>query len=304
MRHFIALSLMFILSITSFGQEVQTKPQQVKPKVVVKTKKLAKTKPKIKVKPKVTVIEAATKDGKAVTLKSNGTWEYVKAEAVAKASPTPVEKPSPTPAEKSSPTPTATPTPSANPNPVTKPSPVIVAEKNPVPKPTPNEKTKAFLMSKECDLTMKDAPVIRGLKLGMSREEADRIIPLDRVRYLDSSAITAYPQYSKSAGFENVYQVSAQFFEEKLSTLEIVYDPNAIKWKDAKEFAENLAQNFNIPYRFWKFNVKQPSVSEMRCRDFSIAIDSAQNELRLEKRTEIQSSVQIKKEDVKKVFKP
>lgn len=300
MRHFIALLLMLVLSNVNFGQEVQTKPQQVKPKIAVKTKKLAKTKPKIKVKPKVTVIEAATKDGKAVTLKSNGTWEYVKAETLPKASPTPVVKPSPTPATKPSPTPT----PSANPNPVTKPSPVIVAEKNPVPTPTPNEKTKAFLMSKECDLTMKDAPVIRGLKLGMAREEADRIIPLDRVRYLDSSAITAYPQFSKSAGFENVYQVSAEFFEEKLSTLEIVYDPNAVKWKDAKEFAENLAQNFNVPYRFWKFNVKEPSVSEMRCRDFSIAIDAAQNELRLEKRTENQSSVQIKKEENKKVFKP
>lgn len=295
---------MLVLSTLNFGQEVQTKPQQVKPKVAVKTKKIAKTKPKIKVKPKAAVIEASTKDGKAVTLKSNGTWEYVKTETPSKTSQTPVAKPSPTPAEKPSPTPTATPAPSANPNPVTKPSPVIVAEKNPVPQPTPNEKTKAFLLSKECDLTLKDAPVIRGLKLGMSRDEADKIIPPDRVRYLDSSAITAYPQYSKSAGFENVYQVSAQFFEEKLNTLEIVYDPNTIKWKDAKEFAENLAQNFNIPYRFWKFNARETSVSEMRCRDFSIQIDSAQNELRLEKRTEIQSSVQIKKEDTKKVFKP
>src|SRR5437016_1055378 len=108
MRHFIAFSLMLVLSGINFGQEVTPKPQQVKPKVAVKTKKVTKTKPKTKVKPKVTVIEAATKDGKAVTLKSNGTWEYVKAETTVKPSPTPVAKPSPTPSEKPSPTPTAT----------------------------------------------------------------------------------------------------------------------------------------------------------------------------------------------------
>jgi hypothetical protein len=299
MRHFIAFFLMLVLSNTSFAQEVQTKPQQEKPKVAVKTKKAAKTKPKTKLKPKVTVIEAATKDGKAVTLKSNGTWEYVKAETTVKPSPTPDVKPTPTPSAK----PTATPTPSANPNPVTKSAPVITAEKNPVPKPTPNEKTKAFLLSKECDLTLKDAPSIRGLKLGMPRDEADRIIPPDRVRYLDSSAITAYPQFGKTAGFENVYQVSAEFFEEKLNALEIVYDPNAVKWKNAKEFAENLSQNFNIPNRFWKFESKEATVSEMRCSDFSINIDSELNEVRLQKRTELQKTVQIKEES-KKVFKP
>lgn len=299
MRHFNAFLLTLVLALSNFGQETQPTPQKVKPKPTIKTKKVAKSTAKTKVKPKVTVIEAATKDGKAVNLKSNGTWEYVKTEATVKPSPTPVEKPSPTPAPVAKPTPT----PSANPNPVTKPSPVIVAETNTVPKPTPNEKTKAFLLSKDCDLTLKDAPVIRGLRLGMTREEADRVIPLDRVRYLDSSAITAYPQYGKTAGFENVYQISAQFSEEKLSVLEIVYDPNAVNWKDAHEYAENLSQNFNIPFRFWKFNQKDTAVSDIRCRDFSIKIDSAQNELRLEKQTELQKTVQAK-EPVKKAFKP
>lgn len=295
MRHFIAFSLMLVLSVTNFGQDEKPKPQQVKPKIASKTKKVSKIKPKTKPKSKVTLIEAATKDGKAVTLKSNGTWEYVKTEAAVKPSPSPSATPTPAP--------TVKPSPAANPNPVTKPTPLIVAEKSPVPKPAPNPKTTAYLLSKECDLSLKDSPVIRGLKLGMPREEADRVIPTDRVRYIDSSAITAYPQFSRTAGFENVYQISAHFSEEKLGVLEIVYDPNAVKWSSAKEYAENLSQNFTLPFRFWKFNTKTPTIAEMRCSEFSIAIDSEQNELRLEKQNAIQKTVQPK-EETKKVFKP
>jgi hypothetical protein len=307
MRQFIVLLLMLSLTNVGFAQDVPTKTQKTAPKTSTK-KKVSRTKAKTKAKPTVTTLEAATKDGKPVTLKSNGTWEYTKLQTPtptpkATVSPSPTATPAPTPSTTPTPAPTATPVASVKPNPVIKTSPTPVVNASPVPKSTPNAKTSAFLLSKTCDLGLNDSPTIRGLKLGMPRAEADRLIPPDRVRYLESTTITAYPQFGKAAGFENIYQISAQFSEEKLSGLEIIYDPTAAKWKNAKEFADILSENFNIPRRFWKFNAKTPAFSEIRCREFLISIDSLENEIRLEKQAAVQTTVQAK-DDGKKVFKP
>jgi hypothetical protein len=277
MRHFICIALICGLSTFIFGQKVTPKPQDSKAKTSVKTKK---SKPKTNKTADVKTIEAATKDGKAVILKSNGTWEYTKPVVEIK--------------------PTAAATPTATPNP----SPVIAAVKTmPTPKtnatPAPVAKTTTVSVSNKCDLGLNDSPVIRGLKLGMSRDEADKIIPLDRVRILNSSAISAYPQFGKTQGFENVYQITAQFGGEALERLEIVYDPTYVKWKSAKEFAENLSSNFNIPSRFWKYDSKNAALSELRCREFTVSIDSESNEIRLER----VSAAQTGDESIK-AFKP
>lgn len=296
MRYFIALWLIFGLSVLGIGQtkpqtqnvkrKVTPKNQKTKAKTTTKSKTLTKIKPKAKPAPKLALIEATTKDGKAVTLKSNGTWEYAKTE-------TPAAKPTPKP----SPTPKAT----------------LVAESkptsNPVVKTTPEEKpktaakTKPTPLSAQCDLTLANAPAIRGLKLGMSRSDADKIIPLDRVTILNSSDIRAYPKQGSAVGFENVLQVAARFVEDKLYNLEIEYDTDAIKWKNAKDFAENLSANFNLPARFWKYDAKNPVLSEMRCREFSIKINSSLNEIALEKITAPQK-IEQETQSRKSVFKP
>ena len=131
MRHFIALFLIFGFSVINFGQQTQTRQTN-------KKRAVTKTKPKPKIKAQITTIEAATKDGKAVTLKSNGTWEYTKVETEKKNSPTPNPSPKPTP--------TATPMP------------------QPTPVPTPNIASKPTkpIESKQCELALADSPTIRG----------------------------------------------------------------------------------------------------------------------------------------------
>ena len=285
MRHFIALFLIFGLSVFTFGQRQQTQTRKNK-RADLKTK----PKPKPKTKPEITTIEAATKDGKAVILKSNGTWEYTKVETDKKNSSIP------------------------NPNPSPKPTPVTaVAAATPTPKPTPvptpdiAAKPTKTNESKQCELTLTDSPAIRGLQLGMSRTEVDRIIPQDRVRILNSSAISAYPQFGKTAGFENIYNITAQFLDEKLNLLEIVYDPTAVKWKNSREFAENLSENLKLPLRFWKHKPGITTVSEMRCREFALEIDSEANQIRLERIFTLQSNEPTKEqvqEKDNKSFKP
>lgn len=273
------------MSLTVSAQEITIQTERPKPKTAAKQ---AKPKPKPKAKPKARVvsrkkpvrkptvqpkpqptiatIEAATKDGKPVTLRSDGTWQYAKQQPVketqkpvAKASPTPTPKP----VAKASPTPT--------PKPVAKASPTPKPDVKPTPPSTPAN----------CELALKDSPVIRGLRLGMSRAEANRIIPQERVLVLDSPTIIAYPQFTNAAGFENVYQIIARFADEALSGFTIEYDADAKKWKSGKEFAKDLSDNFNLPYKYWKFNARNAAASEMQCRDFTINLDSSTNELTL-----------------------
>jgi hypothetical protein len=336
MRKIIALALMFVLSFANFAQKITIQTQKTKPepkptkpkteaktqwwknkptakkkKPVTKTKKVvaAKTKsktvekPKTEEKPEITTIPAITTDGKDVTLKADGTWAYKNPQPTPKTSP--VVKPSPVVKV----SPTATPTPKQKPvlvaktTPTPTPKPVTPVNPSPVAKSTPAPKTKAYIDAKSCDLTLKDSPQIRGLKLGMPRDEADAIIPSDRVKVINSSDIIAYPQYSNARGFETVYQISAEFLENRLSALEIVYDEEDVKWKNAKQFADALSANFNIPTRFWKYNARNASVAEMQCREFSIKIDSAANELSLEKINAPQKTAQGEG-NPKTTFKP
>ena len=306
MRNIIAFALLFVLSVSNFGQKITIQTGNNKPKVVPKVYKVQKvkpktsktpaktptkaplkaqikaqkTKPKAKIAPKtdkpdLTTIQAKTLDGKEIVLKADGTWAY--------------KKPEPTP------------TPAA----IAKTTPIKVtgvkpdAKESPVPaaKPSPVAKTKPAPTLSKCDLAITGAPLIRGLRLGMSRNEADGIIPADRVKIVDSSDIISYPQFSRARGFENVYQISARFFEDKLTALEIVYDPEDVKWKNVKEFAASLSESLNLSPVFWKYDARNASSAEMQCKDFAIRIDSTTNEISMQKTAQDTPNQ-------KKVFKP
>ena len=342
MSKFIALALLFVLSIANFGQkisiqtqktEVAPTTQKVKPKTLVKQRKVAAktvktpktepktavkaqktklktdSKPKVEVKlkaetklkkenrpkaetnPQITTVEATTADGKDIMLKSDGTWAYKKAEPTTK--PSPVAQPSPTARLVVIAKTTATP--ATSPNPSTKPTPLA--------KSSPVAKTKSVTTTSQCDLAVSDGPSIRGLRLRMTRNEADRLIPGTRITVINSTDIVAYPKYSKTPGFENVYQITAAFFDDKLSALEIVYDPDEVKWKSAKEFAGALSESFKLSPKFWKYNARNQSFAEMQCREFSLTIDAEANELSLRGLNATQKPARDS-EAQKKVFKP
>ena len=151
-----------------------------------------------------------------------------------------------------------------------------------------------------CDL--KDAPAIRSLRLGMSRRDVDRIIPTEgRVNYINSSTITAYPD--ASSGFENIGQVTAQFNEDRLNVLEIDYDRRAVQWKSVEEFAVNLSDNLKLPRHAWDFRFKKWNRAEMKCKGFSLKINSEMNELTLEN-SDSPGGTEQEASGNKKAFKP
>jgi len=132
----------------------------------------------------------------------------------------------------------------------------------------------------------------------MSRKDADKIIPTERrINYLNSSHITSYPD--KNSGFENVYQVTAQFQEDKLNVLEIGYDPEAVQWKSVEEFARNISDNLKLPGNSWDFRLRKWNSAEMKCKGFSLKINSELNELTLEHASSTEEG-----ETGEKAFKP
>lgn len=227
----------------------------------------------------------------------------------------PKAKPQPKPAV-AQPEPTAMRTPHLV-NPTVKPSPVKPKDKpvsKPSPKPTieavesttikPKDKPKPRPAFEECNLTLKDAPVIRNLRLGMTRDDADKIIPNDRrINYVNSPTITSYPFLTSAAGFENVDKITARFSDDKLNALEIAYSTDGVKWENAQEFARNLSGNLKLPLNSWRFSGRKQDVGEIRCREFSLEIDSTLNEITLQSLT-LPESPEQENETNKKVFKP
>jgi hypothetical protein len=262
----------------------------IKPKTDVKPK--ADVKPKTDAAPQIAIVEAKTADGQDIILKADGTWAYKKPEPTPK--PSPVAKASPV----AKPTPTLV---TAQTAPT--PGPVAKESSTPAVKPSPIAKIKPSPTPSSCDLALSEAPSIRGLRLGMTRDEADGIIPGNRITIVNSSDIVAYPQYSNARGFENVYQISAEFFDNRLSALEIVYDPDNVKWKSAKEFAQSLSENFKLSPNFWKYDARNSSFAEMQCREFAIRIDAAASQISLQK-TNAAQKTNSTAETQNKIFRP
>ena len=149
---------------------------------------------------------------------------------------------------------------------------------------------------------IEEAPAIRSLWLGMSRRDADRIIPTrGRVNYGNSSTITAY--IDAADGFDNIGQVTAQFDEDRLNVLEIDYDKETIRWKNVEEFAESLSENLRLPHNAWNFRYKKWNRAEMKCKGFSLRINSEMNELTLEDSSLSETSEQ-ENDNTRKIFKP
>jgi hypothetical protein len=345
MKHIISLFLIFGISFFGLAQEITVTPPKEKPKTATKTavKKKPKVKPqtkiaakaktkpkaKAKAKAKITTVEAATKDGKPVTLKSNGTWEYSKTKPVTKETEKPVVKEVKKPVVKETQKPIVKEVKKPVVKEVKKPvvketqkavvketqKPVVKEVKKPVvketqkavvketQKPVVKEVKKPVVksMPATCDLALKDSPTIRNLRLGMSRNDADRIIPSNRTNF-PGSTIIAYPK-SMDAGFENVESVMAEFFDGSLSGLTIGYKPGYKSWNNAKEFAQSLSDNLNLPSKYWKFDRKNADWSKMECRDFSITLDSYSNEMTLE-RVSSQQKTASQNNNRKEVFTP
>lgn len=158
----------------------------------------------------------------------------------------------------------------------------------------------------QCNLTLKDSPVIRGLKLGITKTEVEKVIPLSSGVKLSSflNYLTT-TQLSKIKGFESLDSLDITFMREnfeskiyRVSTLSFRYKNSLVEWDSVIEFADNISTNLTLPFDAWSFADNQ---AVMKCKDFKITI--VENYINLQSTTLENDSKKLK-EQKKKDFKP
>lgn len=155
-----------------------------------------------------------------------------------------------------------------------------------------------YSQKKPCDLTLKDLPEIRKLKLGMAKKDAIKIFPT-----LEEN--TAFFMMPTTGDYENLESIDGNFYDGKLYRFEIRYKSEYVKWNDAYRFAQNLSENLKLPYDSWKFTLDERA--KMECREFSIEIISTLNEIIVKDliaEEKIRQSELQKSDGKQKAFKP
>jgi hypothetical protein len=135
-----------------------------------------------------------------------------------------------------------------------------------------------------CALTLKDAPELRGLRLGMSVEEINSILQINMAFSEEETNFTInennlpiFKQANigekkfetsrlKDGNFEGVKKLTLSFFENKLISMRLIYSASYVEWKDSADFQRYLSEKLKLPKESW-------SEKGMHCKEFYVGTD-------------------------------
>ena len=159
-----------------------------------------------------------------------------------------------------------------------------------------------------CDLDIKDSPTVRGLKLGMTREETLKIIkPSTGVALNKYINFFQRAELAKLQGFIDVDKL-AIFFDEPtvdskllvVSHLQFYYSDKLI-WNNTGEFFDNIVSNLSLPKASFVTPENSFIGSVLKCKGFLVTVQ--RNDLALQSTSHFDDTYRriIEK---KKNFKP
>jgi len=160
-----------------------------------------------------------------------------------------------------------------------------------------------------CPLALASAPTLRGFSLGLGKQQFIEQIPtgFSDLVFSDGSQIILSNILDKAGeGFKDVKEISAEFFQEKISVLKIKYS-DEVDWNNSYEFASNLSDNLGLAFKYWEIPKHPGSYAQMNCSEFSMEIESSYNEIKLTDKLAITKQKELEKQNIenkKKVFKP
>lgn len=110
--------------------------------------------------------------------------------------------------------------------------------------------------AEECKLTLSQAPMIRGIRLGTNVEQTLAVFPgaaddqalrarLSEVRFGFQSVILSPGKYGSKEKFEGVKSVSVGFLDGQLNFYSVTYD--GPEWMSDEQFAAKVAEALNLP---------------------------------------------------------
>ena len=118
---------------------------------------------------------------------------------------------------------------------------------------------------KPCQL--RTPPTIRGLSLGMTRSESNRILNSEK----KTAEVLPQPQYF------GVDSITREFEDDKLIELGVAYKQD-VKWT-SREFARNLSRNLHLPFNAWSSFPSKMGI--MFCNGFAVRYYATINYVRL-----------------------
>lgn len=121
----------------------------------------------------------------------------------------------------------------------------------------------------QCKRTLEQAPEIRGLRLGMSYEEAEKVLGAEwKVSTFDPTYITMYRHTQDVYGFEGTRSIHLNAFDQKVIEISVQY---TVRWGSSDEFAVNFTPKLGLDV---KDLVSDRSYVTMDCGAFTVKFDA------------------------------
>lgn len=114
----------------------------------------------------------------------------------------------------------------------------------------PDFSTNNSLKKTACDENVLENLQLRSFRLGIVFSEAAKILPKATVKNINSYEKQMSQNFSvtalKDERFRDINSIRLQFFDNRLYSIEIVYDDN-IKWRNLNEFASQVEKSLGLP---------------------------------------------------------
>jgi hypothetical protein len=117
---------------------------------------------------------------------------------------------------------------------------------------------------KPCKLGLANAPVVRGVKLGMTPLQVEKTLGLkiilkDYKPYPTDEILVGVKKYyflkelnkKISTQLQGINLFELTFYNNTLYNIFIIYEKSKVDWKDSKEFALYLSDKFDLPKNAW-----------------------------------------------------
>lgn len=119
-----------------------------------------------------------------------------------------------------------------------------------------------------CDLNLQQAPQLRGLRLGMSEDDASALIGKKftaNTMDIDSGASAIL---ENRAGFHGITFVSLDSFDSKVYSIHVTYD---VRWNGIQEYVENFSPKLQLPRGAWL--IADRTSAKISCSEFDVRLD-------------------------------
>lgn len=131
--------------------------------------------------------------------------------------------------------------------------------------------------TRQCALTLNQAPALRGFKLGMELKQAFEFLPVlelspntDEPGHNRAYVFTKYLPASKQKSYDSILKgvdyVSLEFKNNKVAYITVTYD-NSIQWDNVQQFTARVTNTFHFPLNQWRI---VGNTTYINCGSFTI----------------------------------